>query len=339
MSKKNVNEPLPFKILKSFPERIWSLCDSCMELKDKMHWSDHCILPIAAGMAVAGEIGLDQAAFGYKISAMYAWRKYKEIYSFDSDLVDLLFEQADDEMDIPIDILKQMPYPCIFVQYKNRGFFAHFEHDVNNRQFEFRFWDTAEGDAGFPVIIHIEEDCTIKEALDKTLAEAKKNIAVRNLSTDYDYVLESGQSLVVEHAAKLLQLILYICADNSEKEENPEQKTVTRRNPESERKPKDTFREIRKWDVGFRIGSSIRRMKSKSADAGNSDNQENTEESADPITRKSSRTSPHARRGHWHHFWIGPKDSSGRQLILKWIAPIFINGSDDDNITTIHPVS
>lgn len=332
MSKKNMNEPLPFKILKLFPDRIWSLCDSCVELKDQMHWSDMCILPIAGGMAVAGEIGLDQALYGYKISAVYAWRKYKEIYSFDSDLVDMLFEQADDELDIPIDILKQMPYPCIYVQYHDRGFFAYFEHDVNNNQFEFRFWDVADGDSGFPIIIHIEEECTIKDALDKTFAEAKRNIAERGLSTNYDFVLESGQSLIVKHAAKLLQLVLYICADNSEKEENPEQKSVTRRSPDSEKKPKDTFREIRKWDVGYRIGSKIRRMKPKDSDI-------NTESSEPSTHSKSSKKSPHARRGHWHHYWTGARDSDGRKLILKWTAPMFINGNDDDNITTIHPVS
>lgn len=336
MAKKNINEPLPFKILKSFPDRIWSMCDKCIELKEQMHWSDYCILPVAGGMAVAGEIGLDQAKFGYKISAMYAWRKYKEIYSFDSDLVDMLFEQADDEMDIPIDILKQMPYPCIYVQYRDRGFFAHFEHDVNNKQFEFRFWDVAEGDSGFPVILHIEENGTIRQALDKTLAEAKKNIAERDLSPDYDYVLESGQELIIEHAAKLLQLVLYICADNSEKEEDLEQKNITRRNPESERKPKDTFREIRKWDVGYRIGSSIRRMKSEEH---NDRDTERIIDGREEKERKSSRKSPHARRGHWHHFWTGQRDSDGRKLILKWIAPLFVNGDDDDNIATIHPVS
>ena len=35
--------------------------------------------------------------------------------------------------------------------------------------------------------------------------------------------------------------------------------------------------------------------------------------------------SPHSRRGHWHHFWTGAKNSDDRKLILKWIAPTFIN--------------
>lgn len=48
--------------------------------------------------------------------------------------------------------------------------------------------------------------------------------------------------------------------------------------------------------------------------------------------------SPHARRGHWHHFWIGKHETNERKLILKWVAPMFINGSEDDNIATIHPV-
>ena len=43
------------------------------------------------------------------------------------------------------------------------------------------------------------------------------------------------------------------------------------------------------------------------------------------ITGKSK--APHSRRGHWHHYWVGKKDSGERRLILKWIAPTFVNGT------------
>ena len=42
-----------------------------------------------------------------------------------------------------------------------------------------------------------------------------------------------------------------------------------------------------------------------------------------------------SRRGHWHHYWVGPRDGD-RELILKWVAPMFINSGD--NIVTIYPV-
>ena len=34
---------------------------------------------------------------------------------------------------------------------------------------------------------------------------------------------------------------------------------------------------------------------------------------------------PHTRRGHYHHFWVGPKDGE-RKLITHWIPPILVKG-------------
>ena len=319
-----MNYPRPFQMIKTMPQRAWTLCDKCMELKDTLHWANYCILPIAAGMTVANEIGLS-VENGFRVSALYAWRKYKEIYSFHNDLADMLIEQADDEMDIPIEVLYQMPYPCIYVEYKGHGFFAHFENDVDNGQIEFRMWyfEDDEDATGFPLILHIEERCTISESMDKTFNEAKKR-----MSPDQEFHTIQYLDEMKKKAAELLQFVLYICAENSEKYENPEQKKTTRRNPDSEKRPKDVYREIQKWDVGFRIGSKIHRMKQES----------NSESNGDVTYRSSGKKSPHSRRGHWHHYWVGKHNTDDRRLILKWVAPMFIGGDEDDNITTIHPV-
>lgn len=328
---KKIDEPLPFTLLKQFPTKTWGLCDKCMELKPVMKWNDLCILPIGAGLSIADELGIDIGTNCYRISALYAWRKYKEIYSFDDYLADLLIDQADQQMDIPIDILLQLPYPCIYIQYKNIGFFAHFEHDVNNNHFEFRFWYLEpENDVSIPIILHIEEKCTIDEAIEKSFDESGKRMTPEFASM----IRQVTGDVMKKKAAELLQFVLYICAENSEREEDPEQKKITRRSKESAEKPKDVFREIRKWDVGYRIGSQIRRMKSEQK----ADSDAVLEGNPERTTRKSGRKSPHARRGHWHHFWIGKHETNERKLILKWVAPMFINGSEDDNVATIHPV-
>lgn len=43
-----------------------------------------------------------------------------------------------------------------------------------------------------------------------------------------------------------------------------------------------------------------------------------------------SAKSPHSRKGHWHHFWTGKRGTEERKLILKWVAPMFINGGTDE---------
>lgn len=259
-----------------------------------------------------------------------------EIYSFDDDFAQILMEQGEDDMDIPIDILLQLPYPCIYIKFGKEGLFCFFEHDVPHNQFEFRMWhlnDTSDTkfEDGESLILHIEEKRTFSESVLKTVNEGKKNVPDTMLSKED----AASRNFNAEHPeflgklyARYLQLVLYICAENSEREENAIQKSVTRRSNDYTKKPKDVFREIRKWDVGFRIGSMIRKAKQT---------EHSNEQRSESTTRSGGTKAPHTRRGHWHHFWIGKMDGE-RKLILKWVAPMFINGNEDDVITTIHEV-
>ena len=87
-------------------------------------------------------------------------------------------------------------------------------------------------------------------------------------------------------------------------------------------------RPVRHWDVGIRVGATIKRNRSQAA---------TPRESGDH--KQHARPRPHLRRGHWSHFWTGKRDSADRERILKWIEPVYINAdSSDDLPTTIHKV-
>lgn len=78
-------------------------------------------------------------------------------------------------------------------------------------------------------------------------------------------------------------------------------------------------------NVGFRIGATIRKAKAAST--------AHTEEPG-----HGSKKSPHSRRGHWHHYWTGPRDGE-RKLVLKWVAPTFINADrGKPDTVVIYPV-
>lgn len=95
-----------------------------------------------------------------------------------------------------------------------------------------------------------------------------------------------------------------------------------------EKRPKDASGKrlnYRRWEVGYREGASIEKMLQQS-------------EPAEP-TGKSHKVlykmRPHVRRAHWHHYWTG----RGRQkLVVKWIAPILVNNTDESGgiIPTVH---
>ena len=118
-----------------------------------------------------------------------------------------------------------------------------------------------------------------------------------------------------------LQIVLYILAQNADIIPDPEQTTITKRG----KTIKDKYSEIRKWDVGYRIGNELRKQKTIPTDYQGG-------------THNSPR--PHIRRGHWHHFWTGPRnDISQRKLILKWLSPMAIAvGDDEDTPVVFHEV-
>ena len=64
-----------------------------------------------------------------------------------------------------------------------------------------------------------------------------------------------------------------------------------------------------------------------------------TKKSGSTHTAARTKVAAHVRRGHYHHFWQGSRKDGTRKLILKWVAPIFVNAGNADNmLPTIHRI-
>ena len=74
-------------------------------------------------------------------------------------------------------------------------------------------------------------------------------------------------------------------------------------------------------EVGFHIGSELREYKRRASSS----------------QHLGGTVRPHMRRAHWHRFWTGPRDGE-RKLVLKWLAPIFVNPDSGDVGVTAHLV-
>lgn len=264
------------------------------------------------------------------IFALAPWRLSKEVYVIDEDLKDLLFEQ-DGELDVPDEILLQLPYPCFYVELPNtyyrtdkiHGFFVTLEYDVINGDKELKpVFLTDDGDV-FSYSIHIgaktiEESVNMldKQALENANGDKElKRLALKAMQ-------DSAETKIF--LKQILQVILYILAQNAEITPSSEQSFITKRG----KTLKDKYSEIRKWDVGIRVGAAIRQQKIR--------------EQSDPTGYKQSGHNsprPHMRRGHWHHFWTGPKTQpEERKLILKWLSPITVAANPDDTPIVLHKV-
>ncbi len=290
---------VPLKMVQEFEQKfpdVWEYCDCSLNLpfdKINLDWNkNRCILPtymcqpIMQVMYEKYNVTPDLTDIAI-LSGLYSWRKYKEIYSFDSDFAELLMQSADDEFTVPISTLLSTPYPSFYVQIDGenslgvKGFFCSYDYilwdkDVSNgtrRQLTLNFLAVYKDKyLGCPLVIR--EGLSIKEAMkwmNMLMSEATGEISYdpKLLKFTHDFI------------TKALQLVLYICADISE---NIQQKQITRK-PTTETKPKDILREVRK--------------------------------------------------GHFHHYWVDSKSDNSRVLVLKWVAPMFINTAFDEELPAV----
>lgn len=300
-------------------------------------WPDWCYAPIAASLSVTMEDLSDtfdnrmrSVRDAQCIAALAPWRYSKEVFVMDEGMQELLFEQADD-LKMDPEALLHLPYQSSYIQFAENttfggvtydGVFVHLEYDPNTHERELRLLYMKEGGRTIGVPIHIDAG-TIEDSIRVASEEAYKNIPDDRpeLRRALFEETESRRQTALFYK-QTLQLVLYLCAQNAEITPNSEQTFYMQRSPVI----KDRYAEIRKWNVGVRIGNAVRSYRKVAM----------THEKRGG-THASPR--PHMRRGHWHNFWIGAKsDPAARKLVLKWVAPTFVNVSAEETPVTLHPV-
>lgn len=297
-------------------------------------WPDWRYAPMAAAIAIASKG--DNTTFiestmmyAQAIFAIAPWRLSKEVYVIDEELKELLFQQEGD-LDVPNEILLHLPYPSFYVEIPNtyyfgkkiHGFFVALEYDMNTKDNELKPVFIQEDGYVFSISIHLRAK-NISESIDILNKEAMENA---NTSFEKEMVLRSMQHAEEnkKFVKQILQVILYILAQNAEITPSSEQAMYTRRG----KTIKDKYSEIRKWDVGVRIGAAIRQQRIR----------EQSEQKEHTKTNHNS-PRPHMRRGHWHHFWTGPKTQpEERKLVLKWLSPMAIAANPEDAPIVFHEV-
>nr|DAU70479.1 MAG TPA: hypothetical protein [Caudoviricetes sp.] len=255
-------------------------------------------------------------AYAYAFVMSNHWRRTKLIYEFDKTLVEELTAQTD--LAVASEMLKRLPFECAYIMTPNLfsyndepvdGFMCLKRHDV--LQILFVAWNKKDGTTN-EGLLDIHLDAKTLEESDKLSQKASVR---RGLISEHAPSTHTGNGII--------QLLLYLCAANADvKERRPT--TVAKKTPKASDK-----RPVRHWDVGVRVGATIKRNRSYAA--------QTQRKGGDH--KQHARPRPHLRRGHWSHFWTGKRDSADRERILKWIEPVYINAdSPDDLPTTIHKV-
>lgn len=331
----------PFELLKKISNKFPLIWDVLGEYAKNPEWDERCYVPIGLAMGifpdfhqVDWEHQLRRMYYAIQFSALAVWRLDKEVYQFSEELEDMLFEQSkSDDMDIPGNVLEYLPYRAFYVRFsspqvdgnvKFDGFFVHYEWDIQRGgELCIRFLFLTDG---------LDVSGSEIKLCARTLAEnfvifsrlVEKNVEkFNNKENDirkpskFNYINASKDMI-----KKALELTLYICAQNADITASPKQATYRPKNG----KIMDRYAEVRTWDVGVRIGAKVRLAHGNSRSSRESSHG----------SHASPRT--HMRRGHWHHYWTGPRDGD-RKLILKWTAPMLIGGVGENSPAVIHKVS
>ena len=325
---------LPLSLVSDYGKKYPFVWDAAQQFREwpEADWDkSRCYIPIAAGCAICDHFQMPPDAV-YMVPALAAWRQSKEVYTFDPDLADALYEQASDTK-IPCDVLMRLPFYCVYIDSGKYRFFAHLENDVNDGRWELRFVRICDNGEPCASYLHLG-DFTLDESIAAGLNESlyqmehigenkgaaamlERMIGGNSFRSGYEDVLDRGK------LSEMLQLVLYICADNADVVQ-PYGNKQTYRKPSSG-VVKDKYREVRQWDTGYYVGSALRKERGGSCSEEKRPNQGGTKR-------------PHMRRGHWHHYWRG-KDGQ-KELVLHWVLPIFVNGPDDagDQPARITPI-
>lgn len=298
--------------------------------KDLPDWPDWCYVPIAGGYAIATAGGppnanlFDPLLSPASITALAAWRVSQGVYRFDADLFNSLVAQPL-ESRLPCEAFKRLPEWCVYIEtyglpfldVRTEGFFAHLEWDANDGRIELRLLIVPEERPNIALALHLG-DWTLEEGLRRMRVEAEKHAGA----------FPQFEKTHADAIVPLLQLLLYLCADNADMPVRPEHpSTRTRMSGQV-----DVPRDVRLWTVGERIGAGIRRYRNEHA--------QQQDDGAESAVRKDGfrhGPRPHVRRAHWHHFWTGPKTGE-RKLVLRWLPPIPVKYTEVDGPVVIHKV-
>ena len=284
----------------------------CYEILDNLaatkSWPDYCVLPmnaVAVGMkSLKNPFAIVSATS--ELTACWLWRKNKIIYQFNKELTETLTSQPMDDI-LPTKLLLHTPYPIVYVKVRGimkqaDGFFYWIDYDIAAKKAGLQIlWLEEDMIHTTPQTLHLLPGASIRDCLLDTFPGI----------TESSYAFEYIKAPLV----KAIQLMLYLVAQNAD---------ITDDQPYKKKSRKvitDVPSEVHTYSVGVRIGAAMRRGRIKHESG---------------MTGSPKR--PHSRRGHWHHYWTGSKQiPEERKLILKWLAPIYVNAGDAESVV-VYPV-
>lgn len=261
-------------------------------------------------------------------AALAAWRRSKEVYRFAPEMEQMLYNQAED-CELPVEIFLHLPYACIYIETpglcdgKYHGFFVFLDQNKDKSVFILRCIAVIKDTFTLDFYeIEFVQGTSLKEGILAAFLESELSAFKRTGKCSRDIINRAKDKVSV--LLGIVQLLLYIAAQNTDMQVSD--RSIRKNSPPSA--IKDKYREVREWEVGYRVVKRISRAEHGHGNNGNNKLIETERETGRCLA-------PHMRRGHWHTYWIGKRTDENRKTVLRWIAPTFINCKTPDRLPVV----
>ncbi|EMJ57500.1 hypothetical protein LEP1GSC013_2930 [Leptospira interrogans serovar Valbuzzi str. Duyster] len=249
----------------------------------------------------------DKIAFTNVLTALIPWSFTKGIYRFSPEIFNELSDSKFPDK-VPVEILKRLPQWSIYIElpeeneFNALGFFTHL--DFNGNSEEFKIVLILKDDYPHSLSFKLDAE-TFEESFAKMEEGIRANLKYLNLDNgNENQNINRIKSQYTEDLKRLLPFVLYLCSEDAEyKGSFPHENFKKRGNDKNPMDFQETSSAV-VWDVGVEISKKLREYRSLEKSRMAND----------------SKMTPHIRRAHWHHFWVGCDEK--RNLIVRWLSPI-----------------
>lgn len=240
------------------------------------------------------------------------WAQTKTVYRFRRDLLRALSETEETEMHT--ELLRRLPYPAFFLDFDSD--FSVWASDSTDSLGTFVLIEPYADGAVTIGLVDVfgymaEQHSYLNNSTMFTISDGERisEAVARAFSDAGEKISESRLGLMIERVKTTLQCAYYLAAQNADIQPVKTTKKNRLRRDDGKRL------NLRKWDVGFRLGYPYLKRNDGFHIVSSSDSGD--------VERNRPR--PHVRRAHWHHYWCG----EGRaRLEVRWISPTFVAAGD-----------
>lgn len=266
-----------------------------------------------------------KSSFAMDAQLEYNWNKYRIIYKFDADFFRLLTEETNSDSVISDMFIYKMPFSCFYVDNKIEtngvkycGFYV-LKRETPGEKEEELFLQFVQPDLRET---YAYSTLQLQPGSTKTVGEL--------LGQRKDFYPELDgphREAFIEMSKQAINVVAYLC---TEKPDVIRVKNASTSSNQTGKTPKKKDAVII-GQVGYKLAREIRESKVRYIYEG---------ESNHTGKGKGTPKSAHLRKAHYHSYWTGKRDDpDNRQLIVKLMSPIFVNGHKNEPITTIRKVS